>query len=493
MDSDDCILNVKIIYKEKSFNISSENIITIDEIKEAAKKNFNIKDKDKNNIKLFVKTGEKDLFITSEDDIIQNADDSDINNPKLDINLLIESKEENISKEDTDISLSEQINENTSKTNNISEEKLVEIKNENEIKYKEVKSLIEKLSNEIKILKEDQINKHKILENNNLNIKNEIVEYKKKIEIINSNNIKLIEENDKLKIMIREEFKKINEEINNKFRNMEELFQKREKEIIDFKKQIIESYEKNVKEFKLNSENKKNVINSGDSEKILNLQKSKIDEKINNLENKYNDMINSSVKELENKIEVQNNNTIILQGVIQELIKKTNDNEKEIKFFKDSSINFKNINKTNKNIIIDESYNESNNNNNNVNNIYNINQINQNFNMITNDNKSNNSNEFSLLNSFKKDSNASINFNNQEKADNQKLNNNETNLNSKNEQKNMIDQKQVEDKIKELRNKYKEELKDISDEKLQEMLHECNGGESKFLIDLILNKTRIGL
>ena len=293
--------------------------------------------------------------------------------------------------------------------------------------------------------------------------------------------------------MIREEFKKINEEINNKFRNMEELFQKREKEIIDFKKQIIESYEKNVKEFKLNSENKKNVINSGDSEKILNLQKSKIDEKINNLENKYNDMINSSVKELENKIEVQNNNTIILQGVIQELIKKTNDNEKEIKFFKDSSINFKNINKTNKNIIIDESYNESNNNNNNVNNIYNINQINQNFNMITNDNKSNNSNEFSLLNSFKKDSNASINFNNQEKADNQKLNNNETNLNSKNEQKNMIDQKQVEDKIKELRNKYKEELKDISDEKLQEMLHECNGGESKFLIDLILNKTRIGL
>ena len=180
MDSDDCILNVKIIYKEKSFNISSENIITIDEIKEAAKKNFNIKDKDKNNIKLFVKTGEKDLFITSEDDIIQNADDSDINNPKLDINLLIESKEENISKEDTDISLSEQINENTSKTNNISEEKLVEIKNENEIKYKEVKSLIEKLSNEIKILKEDQINKHKILENNNLNIKNEIVEYKKK-------------------------------------------------------------------------------------------------------------------------------------------------------------------------------------------------------------------------------------------------------------------------------------------------------------------------
>ena len=113
--------------------------------------------------------------------------------------------------------------------------------------------------------------------------------------------------------------------------------------------------------------------------------------------------------------------------------------------------------------------------------------------MITNDNKSNNSNEFSLLNSFKKDSNASINFNNQEKADNQNLNNNEINLNSNDEQKNMKGQKSVKDKIKDLRTKYKEDLKDISDEKLQELLYEYNGVESKFLIDLILNRTRIGL
>ena len=33
MDSDDWILNLKIIYKEKKFNISSEDIITINEIK----------------------------------------------------------------------------------------------------------------------------------------------------------------------------------------------------------------------------------------------------------------------------------------------------------------------------------------------------------------------------------------------------------------------------------------------------------------------------
>ena len=211
MDSDDCILNLKIIYEEKSFNISSEDIITINEIKEKAIKNFNIKDKDKNNIKLFLKKGQKDLIISSENDIIQNADDSDINNPKLDINLLIESKEESISKEepiskeDKSILQNEQISKNISKINNISEEKLKDIKNENEIKYNELKSIVENLSNEIKILKEDQINKHKILENNNLNIKNEIEGYKKQFEIININNYKLIEENAKLKKMFREE------------------------------------------------------------------------------------------------------------------------------------------------------------------------------------------------------------------------------------------------------------------------------------------------
>ena len=483
MDSDDCILNLKIIYKEKSFNISSEDIITINEIKEKAIKNFNIKDKDKNNIKLFLKKGQKDLIISSENDIIQNADDSDINNPKLDINLLIESKEESISKEepiskeDKSIIQNEQISKNISKINNISEEKLKDFKNENEIKYNELKSIVENLSNEIKILKEDQINKHKILENNNLNIKNEIEGYKKQFEIININNYKLIEENAKLKKMFREEINKINEVNKNAYKNLENLFRTKCTEISDFKNQIIESFDKYIKEFKLNYENKKNEIKSDNSENILNLLKNKIEENINNLEQKYNNTINSSIKDLEKKIEGQYNNiNAIMNGVIQELFKKINENKKEIRFLKESSINLNNINKTNKNMIIDESNNESNINNENT--------------------KINNKNEFSLLDSSKNILNNSKNFDSKDK-ENLNLDNNEVSLfsnnNSNNKQKMIIGQKQDMDKIKELRNKFKEKLKDISDEKLQELLDKYGELDSSLIIDLIKNNTQIGL
>jgi hypothetical protein len=472
MDSDDCILNLKIIYKEKSFNISSEDIITINEIKEEAIKNFNIMDKDKNNIKLFLKKGQKDLIISSENDIIQNADDSDINNPKLDINLLIESKEESISKEepiskeDKSILQNEQISKNISKINNISEEKLKDIKNENEIKYNELKIIIEKMSNEIKILKEDQINKHKILENNNINIKNEIEGYKKQFEIINIYNSKLIEENAKLKEMFREEINKINE-VNKNYKNLENLFRKKCMEISDFKNQIIESFDKYIKEFKLNYENKKNEIKSDNSENILNLLKNKIEENINNLEQKYNNTINSSIKDLEKKIEGQYNNiNAIMNGVIQELFKKINENKKEIRFLKESSINLNNINKTNKNMIIDESSNESN---------------------INNENKKiNNKNEFSLLYSSKNILNNSKNFDSKDK-ENLNLDKNEVSLfsnnNPNNKQKMIIGQKQDMDKIKELRNKFKEKLKDISDEKLQELLDKYGEFDSSLIID----------
>ena len=477
MDSDDCILNLKIIYEEKSFNISSEDIITINEIKEEAIKNFNIMDKDKNNIKLFLKTGQKDLIISSENDIIQNADDSDINNPKLDINLLIESKEESISKEepiskeDKSILQNEQISKNISKINNISEEKLKDIKNENEIKYNELKSIVENLSNEIKILKEDQINKNKLLENNNINIKNEIDGFKKQVEIINiNNNNKLIAENEKLKKILREEIKKINEENKNAIKNLENLFSIKDKEINDFKKQINESFDKYIKEFKLNCENKKSEISNDNSEKNLNLQKNKIEEKIRNLEQKFNDKINSSIKDLDKKIEEQNNNiNVIMNEVVNNIIKKTNENEKEIMFLKESS----NINKTNKNMIIDESYDESNN------------------------NKINNTNEFSLLNNSKNDLNNSKKFNSQEKEEDPNINNNEVSLypnnNLNNKQKIMIDQKQYKNKIEELRSKYKDDLKHISDEKLKEMLDKHGEDDQRLFIDLILNKSQSGL
>ena len=96
MNSDDCILDICILYNEKSFNINSENLITIERIKEEVIKHFNIKESDQKNIKLILKRGKKNIFISSDNDIINYADDSNINYPKLNLNLLIESDKETI-------------------------------------------------------------------------------------------------------------------------------------------------------------------------------------------------------------------------------------------------------------------------------------------------------------------------------------------------------------------------------------------------------------
>ena len=124
-------------------------------------------------------------------------------------------------------------------------------------------------------------------------------------------------------------------------------------------------------------------------------------------------------------------------------------------------------------MIIDESYDESNN------------------------NKINNTNEFSLLNNSKNDLNNSKKFNSQEKEEDPNINNNEVSLypnnNLNNKQKIMIDQKQYKNKIEELRSKYKDDLKHISDEKLKEMLDKHGEDDQRLFIDLILNKSQSGL
>ena len=94
MDANDCILNLNIIYNGKSFNMSSENIISIDEIKNEIIKQTNLEEENKKYMKLFLKDGDKEIIINSENDIILYADDTDIDNPKLSLNLLLEGKKE---------------------------------------------------------------------------------------------------------------------------------------------------------------------------------------------------------------------------------------------------------------------------------------------------------------------------------------------------------------------------------------------------------------
>ena len=89
MNSDDCILEINIIYNGKRFTIQTENILSVDEIKEKAIENFNLQDKDKKYIKFFIQNDEKKIYIYSEKDIIENAYDIDSNYPKIDLFLLI--------------------------------------------------------------------------------------------------------------------------------------------------------------------------------------------------------------------------------------------------------------------------------------------------------------------------------------------------------------------------------------------------------------------
>ena len=185
MDANDCILSIFVSYNEKSLTMKSENIITIDAIKEEIVKQFNANKEDKKYMKLILKNNEKEVFINSDDDIILNADNSDIDNPKLNLNLLIEHK-----KEEEEKNNEEQKDNKEEKENNeqkIQHEKSISNEenknNDNNItptpkgdddKYDELKKLIENLKNEIKVIKDEQINQTKKIEENNLNIKNEI-------------------------------------------------------------------------------------------------------------------------------------------------------------------------------------------------------------------------------------------------------------------------------------------------------------------------------
>ena len=320
MNTDDCILHLSIIYEDKPFNISSENIITIKEIKEKAIEYFNLKEKDKDNIKLFLKNGEQNLFISSENDIIQNTDDSDINNPKLNLNLLIEAKEQQSIQKNESIP-SEKLISNEC----ISEKEIIkninrenkEIKDTNMIKYNELKNIIEKLSNEIKLMKEEQFNKFQKLEQQNLNMKNEIQEYTIKNININRNN--QIEENKRLELMIKTENNKIKEEYKKEFKNLEELNKKNEHEINEFK----ESVGKKIEDIKNNNHTQEEIYND-----IFNNLNKILDSKMNKFGQKFLDIIKNEFKDSNLKIQ---NSTERIECI-----------EKEVNNLKDFNLNKKN-------------------------------------------------------------------------------------------------------------------------------------------------------
>ena len=494
MDANDCILSIFVSYNEKSLKMKSENIITIDAIKEEIVKQFNVKKEDKKYMKLLFKNNEKEIFINSDDDIILNADNSDIDNPKLNLNLLIEHKKEEEEKNNEEQKDNKEEKENNEQ--NIQHEKSISneenknndnkiINNDNNItptpkgdddKYDELKKLIENLSNEIKVLKDEQINQTKKMEENNLNIKNEINQNKIKIEEIynNKNNIQNLknEINLIIKDNIEKEISRINEENKVKYKNIDELFKKNENEIEGIKSQItnfINSLKK-IDEFETNYNNyiKNSEIKFTHVTKII---EEKYNSNMNNLTEKLSEQF-IKIKPFEESIKKINEIISSLQKDMNEL-KKISNNKYEDRL----ASSFDNLQNFPKLEIYEK--------NNSINNNFNIIPENSNnFNISKNNVLSNSINEMIIGNSY----NNGLTEDNSKNKDNNisKEESQENNINNLKSNNNNNDISFNLEKINEIKIKYPV-LKNYPNDKLHQLIIDSKENLDNALANLILN------
>ena len=493
MNSDDCILEINIIYNEKRFTIQTENILSVDEIKEKAIENFNLQDKDKKYIKFFIQNDEKKIYIYSEKDIIENAYDIDSNYPKIDLFLLIESTNELTPLGE---SLSHfEINNDNKKINNDKNEELI---NEDE-KYMELKSIIEKLSNEIKILKEESNNNLKELKQENINIRNEIDIYKNKVDSIY--NEKISDDNDKFLNIIEttynklnkenfEKIKKIEEYINNEYKKNEDqnILERKMMKIIDdnfftllkllsdqdevYRRKLTQIYtylnSSEIKNKLSDKKNEKDKINKDNKDIIKNNYFDIINLKIQEIENKIIFIEKSNINKLENEVETINEKIKDLFQKETEFARKL-ENQKREKL-DNLNINDKiNIKDNNNSIIV-----------NNTNNIFNSDIFTDNINI---NKEFNNINDLNLPNkneSYSENNLIKIN----QKKDGFNLNNINLNINKKDES-NLENSKDKYD-IKRLKKIYKD-LNNFSDEIIKEKLEKHKGEIIPTLTELMLS------
>ena len=494
MNSDDCILEINIIYNEKRFTIQTENILSVDEIKEKAIENFNLKDKDKKYIKFFIQNDEKKIYIYSEKDIIENAYDIDSNYPKIDLFLLIKPINE-LTPLGESLSHFEINNDNKKITNN---DKNVELINEDE-KYMELKNIIEKLSNEIKILKKESNNTLKELKEENINIRNEIDIYKKKFDSIY--NEKISDDNERFLNIIETTYNKLNKENFEKIKKIEDFINNEYKKNED-QNILVEQMTKTIDNnfytlLKLISEQDDDytgkltqIYTYLNSSEIKNKSSDKKNEKdkINKdnkdiIKNNYFDIINLKIQEIENKIIfIEKSNINKLENEVENINEKIKDLfQKETEFARklenqkrekldNLNINDKiNIKDNNNSIIV-----------NNTNNIFNSDIFTDNINI---NKEFNNINDLNLPNkneSYSENNLIKIN----QKKDGFNLNNINLNINKKDES-NLENSKDKYD-IKRLKKIYKD-LNNFSDEIIKEKLEKHKGEIIPTLTELMLS------
>ena len=301
MDSNDCILTINIIYNEKSFKLEIENLITIDELKTEIMNNFNIQDKDKENIKLFYKKEDKQIFISSEKELIENADCTNPDNPKIDLNLLIEGHKELIPLEKEEGETPQEFEENILENNNEDKDKDKElikdnnidsnnINNNNDNKYENLLKIIEDLKADIKILKEEHSNKFVKLKEENSEIRKENNEKFKSLELLQN-------EFYEFKNYIAESLAKNIESLNKKWEEENEIQSKKINEIADEVNLI-----KNNEILSKNDDYYENKFNE-----MINPLRNEIKQKSDKIEN-----LIKNVSSLENKFENQDLNINIM-------------------------------------------------------------------------------------------------------------------------------------------------------------------------------------
>ena len=203
MNADIYILNVIITYNEKKFNFKSKDFISLESLKKKSKKYFDLT-KISNNLIEFSLEKDKNIKISTNDDIIKYINDSNLEDIKLELNLSIKK-----------IDINDNNNKSTSKLNN-NKDNLIKEKN----KSKGLLSIDEKSNFEKEISKLNEIIKQK----------DEIInEYKSKIEKYKNDNTilkKSIKNNRLNKSCIDNEMEKIKKE-NEKLKKEINLLEKK--------------------------------------------------------------------------------------------------------------------------------------------------------------------------------------------------------------------------------------------------------------------------
>ena len=230
MNPDEYNLKIKITYNDKEYNFILKDIISLENLKEKSKTKFNLS-KISNNLIEFSLKKDKNIKISTDDDIIKYIDDSNLEDLKLELNLStkIDNRENNnqttseLNNKEDYISKKNNLNNNNlikENKNNISKDLLPK---DEKYKYKKIMAGLEKIIKE----KDEEISKYK----------NEIIEWGKKYEKLekelyeeknrnhNFNNLnneleEAKKENSRLKKVIKH-LKEKNLELENKLKNQE--------------------------------------------------------------------------------------------------------------------------------------------------------------------------------------------------------------------------------------------------------------------------------